>query len=110
MLVDTASNARRQVLSQIAISELSYEDDEYLHHYCIDSDGNLIHSEGTYFLTPGLCQLEVAVDDDGMSLPFILDDDGMPVSEIHMTLKNDELFVTCIGQGNTGGAKRIKLL
>ena len=86
-----------------------YEDDEYPHHYCIDSDGNLIHSEGTYFLTPGLCQLEVSVDDDGLPIPFILDDDGIPVSDVHMTLKNDELFVTCIGQGNTGGAKRIKL-
>ena len=87
----------------------NYEDDEYPLHYCIDSNGTPVHSESDSFLTPGLCQIEAAVNDDGDPVPFLLDDDGMMICDVHMTIRNDELYVTCIGQGNTGGAKRVNL-
>ena len=86
-----------------------YEDEEYPQRYCFDSSGNPVYRESDCFLTPGLCQIEAAVNDDGDPVPFLLDDDGMMICDVHMTIRNDELFVTCIGQGNTGGAKRVNL-
>lgn len=86
-----------------------YEDEEYPQRYCFDSSGNPVYRESDCFLTPGLCQIEAAVNDDGDPVPFLLDDDGMMICDVHMTIRNDELYVTCIGQGNTGGAKRVNL-